>query len=225
MDRGSFLWLLVAAAITGFAAYNALFPLPPYIDFTRFLALSGFMLLCISLAMGPRALISPQVFAPLLAHRRAIGLASFVFVLAHVALSFAMGYNFDLNSVIAAPSGPFAIVAFVIFTLLAATSTDWAVKNLKDWKDIQRLAYVAFAFSLYHFLLKSNGLFLSLGSRTFVNLAESAMVLLGIATIALQAYGYFIVKRGQAAAKAAANARAVQAQQTQQPEAPKQEGK
>jgi DMSO/TMAO reductase YedYZ heme-binding membrane subunit len=203
MDKGSFLWLLAIAGITAIAAYNSLFPLPSYIGFTRALALSGFMLLCVSLMLGPLAVIAPQQFAALLAHRRAIGLASFAMAFAHSIISFFFQFNLDIMAVLAGPSGPLAAAALVLFVALAATSTDWAVKRLMGtWKSIQRAAYIAFALSFVHFIVKSNGLFAGIGGSTFVNVSEVAMVILGVATVALQIYGFLTVRARKAAASA-----------------------
>ncbi len=221
MDKGSFLWMVMVAALAALAAYNALFDVPPSTAVARFLGLGGFLLLCASLMIGPLAIIAPKEFAILLAHRRAVGIASFAFVLGHFAISFLITYGGQLQSVLAIESGIYALLALVIFVVLAATSMDWAVKNVPNWKNVQRLAYVAFIFAFYHFVMQANGLFTKVGRQTFVNISEIAMVGLGIATVALQAYGFYIVRKRQEAAKVQQKPAAPFAPQVQPP-APRQ---
>lgn len=200
MDKGSFFYLLLFCAITLLATYDALFPLSASTAFVRFLGLAGFLMLCVSLIMGPLALISPKDFAILLVHRRAIGIISFVAISAHLVLSFWVQYNWNIVSFISTgPAAVLAVLATLMLIALTATSSDWAVKTFKQWKNIQRLAYVAFVFSFAHFILKSNGLFAFIGGKVFVNLSEVAMVFLGLATIWLQLWGFYTVTKRKSA--------------------------
>ncbi|MDD5337073.1 MAG: ferric reductase-like transmembrane domain-containing protein [Candidatus ainarchaeum sp.] len=202
MERGSFLNLAILCGFAALAAYNSLFQLPAYVVFIRTVGLAGFMLLCVSLMLGPLALIAPRDYGILLAHRRALGIASFALVLAHTIFSFWLQSGLNL-ALLADANGLIAVAAFLIMLVLTLTSSDWAVKNLPDWKGIQRLAYVAFALSFVHFIIKANGLFAPAGGGVFVNLGEIAMIVLGIATVVLQAYGFYIVRGRKAAAQAA----------------------
>ncbi len=198
--KQSYLFLALFAAIALVGAYHALFAVPVAVAFTRFLALSGFLLLCTSLMIGPLAVLWPKGFAPLVEARRAVGVSAFVFVLLHFLLTAAVIFKWQLAPLILSGT-PFwaAISATLMLFALTITSTDHAIRFLgaSNWKNLQRLAYVAFALSFAHFLLKANGLFANAGGKAFVNLAEVFALALGILTILLQIAGF--LKRRESA--------------------------
>jgi len=211
MQKSSFLFFLIIAATVGLASYQALFPLPGGIAFVRFLGLEAFLLLCVSLSIGPIATINPS-YAQLIEPRRAVGLAAFLLTVGHVFLAVSIEYNWQLAIALTQMPIIAAVVAGAMMTLLAITSSDYAVKllGMKNWKRVQSLNYVLFALSFAHFVLQSNGLFAPLNNQTFVNLAEVAAVLAGAAVVVLQIWG--------AATRAARVSKPpVQAQQPQQP--------
>ena len=201
MDKGSFMFLLLFIGFAALATYSAFFPLPTAVVFTRFLGLAGFMVLCVTLSIGPLAALWPGIFAPLLVHRRALGISSFVIVLAHFLLAFILELNSSLTYLLSQLAFQIAAIALAILAVLAAISNDWSVKNIKSWKTVQRGAYIAFALAFVHFILKANGLFVSAGSKTFVNLGEVVMVAVGIATVALQLAGFYVIGRRKNAAQ------------------------
>ncbi|MDO8647479.1 MAG: ferric reductase-like transmembrane domain-containing protein [Candidatus Diapherotrites archaeon] len=185
------LYIFLALATVLLAAYQSLFPIPALTSTIRFLALEGFFLLCVSLIVGPLAVLNPEKFCALIKPRKAIGIASFAVVLAHFFLAFA-NFKADPAVFFSSPSLSIAFFAFLILVLIALTSTQWALEKLGffKWKTIQRLAYFVFALSLAHFLLSSNGLFVVFGSKVFVNAAEISMLALAGITIALQVLGF-----------------------------------
>jgi DMSO/TMAO reductase YedYZ heme-binding membrane subunit len=59
---------------------------------------------------------------------------------------------------------------------------------MATWKNIQRGAYLVFALSMVHFIFMANGL------TTVQNIVEVALLLLGIATVILQVWGFLTVR-------------------------------
>jgi DMSO/TMAO reductase YedYZ heme-binding membrane subunit len=196
MNKTSFLFLLIIGAISLLGAYESLFPLPASTVFTRFFALSGYLLLCVSLIIGPLVALKPSEFGQLLEPRRAVGIACFVFVIAHVLLVFSNIYGWNVGIMLSVPSMPVAIIATIVLFILAATSADNAIRALGPlaWKNVQRLNYLAFLLSSIHFLTYETGLFVRVNGKTFVNLAEVSLLLLGVVTVILQIAG-FVTRR------------------------------
>ncbi|MCX8195198.1 MAG: ferric reductase-like transmembrane domain-containing protein [Candidatus Micrarchaeota archaeon] len=200
MQKSSALFLVVLAGVALLGAYQAFVQAPsPASAVIRFLGLSSFFLLCISLLIGPLAVFKPQ-FSSLIEPRRAVGLAAFVFLFFHYLLVAAVYFKFDFSKIIGMFDLAIAIPAFIIILAAALTSSDWAYAKLGAgrWKAIQRLVYVAFALSFAHFLLKANGLFQADGRPFAPNLAEALLVLLGAITIAAQIAGFFAFRSRQA---------------------------
>ncbi len=193
VDRNTSFISLVMAGLALLAVYGALFPIPASLAFIRFLALGGFFLLCVCLTIGPLAVIQPSAFCPLIAQRRAIGLACFIFAIGHFLLAFWLQYGLQIGALLGWPM-LVATIGLALFIILAITSADWAIKSLPNWKNVQRLAYLAFAASLMHFILKANGLFVKVGDATFVNAAEIALIGFGIIVVALQVIGFLMIR-------------------------------
>lgn len=96
----------------------------------------------------------------LLRHRRAIGVAAFLYTLLHLAL-----YAFDMGAMAAiageatAPSMIAGWLAFAAMLVPALVSTDGAMRSLgAGWKRLQRFAYPAAALTLIHWALVHDGL-------------------------------------------------------------------
>ncbi len=198
MNMASKLFLLLFLCIALMALYHALFPLPAYVVFTRFFALSGFFLLCVVLMIGPLATIWPNRFMPLLESRRTIGIAAFVFIFMHFLLAFLLYYGLQASMLFSTPLMALALAATIALAVLALLSSDYFVRMLgfANWKNIQLLAYPVFLIALVHFLVSARGLFVPVGQSVFVNAAEIFAIAMGTATIVLQMVG-FIVKRGK----------------------------
>lgn len=88
-------------------------------------------------------------------HRRDLGVASFVYALAH-AIAYLIR-KADLGLIVdeALAAGMLTgWVAFLLFLPLALTSNDYAVRRLKKrWKTVHRLVYVAALMTLAHWIL------------------------------------------------------------------------
>jgi DMSO/TMAO reductase YedYZ heme-binding membrane subunit len=194
MQKNSWFFLILLTAVALLATYQSFFPLPASISINRFLALAGFLLVCISLIIGPLATIWPKTFIPLMEPRRAIGITAFVFIVLHVLLSFLSTFNGRIDLILNTIPALIAIPALLIFLVLTLTSCDYAIKILgpKTWKGIQYFNYLAFVLSFAHFILQATGLFMPVNNTTFVNIAEVFAVLMGIATVILQFTGFLI---------------------------------
>ena len=205
MQKPSFLFLLILGAVALLGAYQSLFPIPTMTSFTRFFALTAYLLLCVSLLIGPLTVFRPQTFGQIIEPRRAVGIACFAFVTVHGTLVIGPRYGWDLSPLVSSLGLAAAIPATLVLLALTLTSSDYAVKTLGPgvWKNIQRFNYLAFALASMHFILQSNGLFLDVNGKTFVNIAEIALLLLGAATVLLQVAGFIERRRKLASSKQA----------------------
>jgi len=207
MQKASFLYLLIVIALALLGAYHAVAVPSSLTAFIRFSALAAYMLICITLLIGPLTLLWPKSFAQIVEPRRAIGISSSLFVLLHAGLYIAMRLGWSFDYLWGFPMVVTATPALILLFMLTITSADFAIKTLGAglWKSVQRLNYLAFILVSAHFLLKSNGLPRISASGQGINLAELAMVLLGLATIIFQFWG-FLARRArmkEAGAKAA----------------------
>lgn len=96
----------------------------------------------------------------LMRRRRAIGVASFLYALAHTVL-----YLIDMASLqavvdeIGLPGIWTGWIAMIVFIPLAITSNNMMVRLLKSkWKTLQRLVYIAAVFTLIHWILIHNNI-------------------------------------------------------------------
>ncbi len=198
------MFLLIVTGLALIGGYNALFPLSAGTVFTRFFALSSLYLICVSLIIGPLAVLDIR-FAALIESRRSVGIAAFVLAAIHTLLAFDFYFGFSLNAIISSFPQIVVLPAAVILLAMTLTSSDWAVKNMGmgKWKYLQMLIYPAFVLILVHFFYLSNGLFSKMGSLVFVNLSEIGLLVLCAITILLQVAGFYVKhQRMSAAAKA-----------------------
>lgn len=197
MQKSGFMFLLIIAAMAALAAYQATVEVPASYAFVRLLGLQAFLLLCVSLAIGPIATLDPS-YAQLIEPRRAVGLAAFVLMIGHVLLAVSLEYGWQLQYLLDQLPMLVAIAAAMMMALLALTSCDYAVKTLgnRNWKRVQNMNYIVFALAFFHFVQQSNGLFAKGGQLAPTNLAEAAMVLAGLLVVALQIAG-FLARRGR----------------------------
>lgn len=91
--------------------------------------------------------------------RRYLGVSGFLMIALHVLSAYAFTFQWDLRSSYFSFNplvNPivFGSLAFVIFFLLATTSTDWAVRALtpKRWKMLHRGIYIGEWAAVFHFL-------------------------------------------------------------------------
>ena len=162
----------------------------------RFMGMGAFFLLCVSLLIGPLCVIDLKRFGAWMEPRRAVGLASFVFLAMHFFLSMENYFGWDFGAIFGNGLLTGVISAFV-FLPLAITSCDFAIKVLgnKGWKYIQYLTYIAFVFGFHHYLFKASGpSVLPLGMPAW-NFAELFLILLGALVVVLQAYGFYLRRK------------------------------
>jgi DMSO/TMAO reductase YedYZ heme-binding membrane subunit len=197
MNKTSFFFLLILLMLAAVGAYQSLFPIPAQTSFDRFFALSGFILICISLLIGPLATVWPKSFALLIEPRRAVGIAAFLFCLVHMWIVVVVMFGVNIGLLIGNIGNAIAIPAGILLFLLAITSSDYAIKLYGPglWKTIQRFNYLIFVLTFVHFILRANGLFTSIGGKTFVNLAEVFALLMGVVTVILQIAGFLTRRR------------------------------
>jgi len=177
LSFASFIWLCIRSILTMMNAlwsapytFWALLSVPAFLIANQALKgtpLSMGIMLHITGELSARFMLIALMITPLrmlfpkqrwthwlMRRRRALGVASFFYALAHTVL-----YCIDLETVakIIADFPKFGIwtgwVAFAIFIPLAVTSNDYFVRRLKKkWKTLQRWTYPAAAFILLHWI-------------------------------------------------------------------------
>lgn len=192
MKKTSWLLLITIFALALLAAYNGTLEQNGARTAIRFLALGGFFLLCLSLIMGPLAVLWPKMFIELIESRRAVGIGAFIFLSLHFILAFSLYFGWNFGFVTSDFALVLATPGMLILFALTITSCDWAIQKLgmKNWKRVQYFIYLLFAISFAHFLLKASGPAFLPAPFPAWNLAEATMVLLGIMAIILQIAGF-----------------------------------
>ena len=90
--------------------------------------------------------------------RRNLGVIGTFFIFLHISLAMNFYFGFDLSKAFFSLNpfeNPivFGGLAIPIFVLLALISTDWVMQKLgANWKKIQRLVYIGFMLSIFHFM-------------------------------------------------------------------------
>lgn len=142
----------------------------------RFTSLTAFVLLHVTLAIGPLARLFPA-FMPLLYNRRHLGVTVAMLAMSHGVFSIIQFHAFgdtnpvvsvftaydkdyltpfqDFRSISRFPFEVFGFGALLILFLMAATSHDFWLKNLGPavWKRLHQLVYLAYGLLLAHVLL------------------------------------------------------------------------
>lgn len=137
----------------------------PVVLLIRALGSAAFLMLTVTLTIGPLARLSPR-FLPFLYNRRHLGVLTFLVATAHFALStFWYHGGGPLNPFVSLlvsnplyedvegfPFEVFGLAAFVILFVMAATSHDFWLKNLSPgvWKLLHMLVYAAFGLLVLH---------------------------------------------------------------------------
>jgi DMSO/TMAO reductase YedYZ heme-binding membrane subunit len=129
-------------------------------------ALLGATTIGLALLIGPFSRIFPKYNYIRL--RRTVGVLGFTFIAVHVLSSLVYVYSSNLGSLVTIFNpyeNPvvFALIAFVIYTALFLTSTNWATNKLTFpvWKALHRTIYVAWILSVLHFVLMNPPLLLN----------------------------------------------------------------
>ena len=150
-----FFWLLLA--LPGFAMLNGYWTgrldaeamLHPTGEFSARFMIVAMMISPMIVLFGPARWLQW-----LMKRRRALGVAAFIYALAH-----AVFYVIDMEllSEILKEATIFSMwtgwLAFVIFTVMAITSNEASVRALKrNWKTIQRFVYAAAVLTMLHWI-------------------------------------------------------------------------
>jgi len=123
-------------------------------------AFSSMIVLTLCFALGPLSRISR--LKRLRAYRKDFGLIGFALAALHTLLAaWAVLDDADPIAFSDATSLAFAAVAFMLFALMAMTSTKSWVRALgyENWKVLQRTGYIALVAMLIHVLLLGQGVF------------------------------------------------------------------
>jgi DMSO/TMAO reductase YedYZ heme-binding membrane subunit len=158
----------------------------PYLNAVA--AFSSMILIALSAIMGPIARFVPQIKG-VVQMRRPFGLVGFGLAGLHVALvvpNLLMDVREATLGDVA--SIAFAAVAFMIFTLMALTSTSrWVEKlGLENWKNLQRMGYLAMVFIIFHVILLEQGVFLNRLTGQVAILVVLAAILARATVLALK---------------------------------------
>ena len=187
MNKPSFLFLLLIISMCLIGYYEAVSEQSANIAIVKIFGLCSFLLLCISLIIGPLTVIDSNTFAPLIEPRRAVGIAAFVMATIHYVLIAGTYYGWDFSQIGSEKSNVVGFFAIFTMVLLTITSNDYSLKKLgpETWKKIQMINYLTFLLSFVHFIAKSKG-----------DITADLLLGFGVLTVILQIYG-FITKRGK----------------------------
>jgi methionine sulfoxide reductase heme-binding subunit len=147
---------LVPAARLGWLFYRDALGANPIAEALNQLGLWALILLLASLACTPIKIVSGWSFP--LRLRRLLGLEAFLYVCLHFSMYIAVDQGFDFGEIwkdiVKRKFMTVGFAAFVLLIPLAVTSTNKMVKRLgfPRWKRLHRLAYVAAALGVVHFI-------------------------------------------------------------------------
>ncbi len=153
-----FAGLFLPAIATAIQLATGQFIAEPAKDVQHALGLWTIRMILLALAVTP----AMQIFRlpRLLTIRRMIGVAAFVYVLAHLT-SYAAQQNFNMAMVVSEIALRYYLTigfcALLILAVLAATSTDAMIRRLgaKRWNQLHRVVYVAALLGLTHYFIQS----------------------------------------------------------------------
>ncbi len=162
-SRGKFLvWLFLALPLAAALVRYALDPDAWPGDLLHPTGEWSARFIILALMVTPLRQLWPQARAVrfLARHRRALGVAAFLYALAHTAAYVAdMGNLADMLAELGAPAIWTGWAALLILVPLGLTSNDAAMRALRSgWKRLQRLAYPAAILTLVHWALVHDGL-------------------------------------------------------------------
>ncbi|MBM9401365.1 protein-methionine-sulfoxide reductase heme-binding subunit MsrQ [Gluconacetobacter azotocaptans] len=123
--------------------------------FERTLGLWAIRFLILSLCVTP---LRELAGINLLRYRRALGLLAFWYALFHVTVYVGLDQGFDgavlLADITRRPFVILGMVAFLIVSVLAATSNAWSIRHLgRRWRAVHRMVYLAGLCAGVHFIL------------------------------------------------------------------------
>lgn len=164
----------------------------------RVFALSGLIIVGATFLIGPLSRYSKRINR-LKIHRRYLGVAGFVVLLLHSAISFWLFYSLDLGLMFS-PANPIlaaalsGTIAFLIFLAMTLTSTNAAMRMMgRNWKLLQNTGYLAMALSMLHFAWSQLGL----KGVIATNIVAWIVFFFGLLVIAARLFVYFASMRKQ----------------------------
>lgn len=116
--------------------------------------------LCVTLAITPIQVMTK--WRGMADYRQLFGLCCFGYSLIHVfvylVVDNALNWAIIVTDIIESPYIWFGVFGFLIITILAITSPNYAKKKLgKNWKKIHRLIYFSAVFAVIHYLWQLKG--------------------------------------------------------------------
>jgi DMSO/TMAO reductase YedYZ heme-binding membrane subunit len=165
-------------------------------EINKLSALAGLTILSLAFLPGPLSKIWSNVFGKYLVLRKPLGIIGFILILLHSYLSFVYYYKSDLYNALFNNPKQLAFIAasisFLIFVLMALTSTKEAVQKMgyQRWKMLQRTGYFALFLAIIHFVVVETKPNIGFDVRPFAYLA----LIISIATLILRIYVQFFVK-------------------------------
>lgn len=157
LKTGVLLLVLIPAALIAYSLWqNDLGPLP-YKEALRRIGDWTVRFLVITLALTPLQRILGWPKLALI--RRMLGVTTFVYALAHICL-YVVNEKYDLafvaSEIVKRIYLTIGFTALVGLILLAATSTDWAVRKLgRNWKRLHLIVYGLAVLALLHYFIQS----------------------------------------------------------------------
>src|SRR3989338_1962759 len=152
-------------------------------------AFSAVYLIAMSLLMGSLGRFFPKQFSKYVHDRKTYGLFGYALAGIHVLLASYLLLS-ETREIFLADIMSLAVaaVAFVIFTIMAFTSTSSWIKSLgyENWKNLQRMGYIAIVLVVLHFLLLEKGVFISRLTGQVASLFVLAVLVLRALAIVLK---------------------------------------
>jgi DMSO/TMAO reductase YedYZ heme-binding membrane subunit len=161
--------LIIIAIILWYYFIYSMRPMNPTFINAVF-AFSSTIILGLSFFLGPLSSLI-NYFKKFLGDRKTYGLVGFVLATVHVLISILIMLNSEREMTFSdVGSLAFAAMAFIIFLLMALTSTqNWMNKlGFENWKNLQRTGYFAFVFLLAHIAIIRQGFFMTIQMGQFV---------------------------------------------------------
>jgi len=127
------------------------------------LAFSATIILTLSFCLGPLSRFLRFIRKDLV-YRKTFGLWGYGLVVLHVILAHTlMIYEEGTVNIADVSSYSVAVIAFVVFTVMAITSTNkWlTMLGYDNWKTLQRTGYLALIFMILHVILLGQGVYLN----------------------------------------------------------------
>lgn len=129
--------------------------------FNKIAGLLAFILLGITLMIGPLGYFFPHLFDRLKIYRKYIGISAFIVAVIHVILSSVFTFKLRLNFMLYDPNNSHLLGIYIGLIALAILLTETLISNEKairflgshNWKSIQMMSYAALIFAILHFVL------------------------------------------------------------------------